>query len=249
MGIAASLTLAGALTAFFFLPETFRAKEECAVEEESPGPVVVPVDAKGARMASAIALLGVHRLTIPGILSPTLGLLVLETVGGSIILAGMSFGVATLTGLGLGVSYLVSMVAAPVMGRLSDRAPDRWRVAAGGLVPGVAGFILLALASPAWILLGLPLTAFAGGSNQGLSTALVGDLSPEGQRGRKMGILFTVGDLTSAVGPLLAYALIPVLGLRVIYILSGAVMAIMMLVALGWAVRSAGAREISRGGA
>jgi MFS family permease len=150
----------------------------------------------------------------------------------------MSFGVATLTGVGLGVSYIVSMVAAPVMGRLSDRASDRWRVAAEGLVPGMAGFVLLALGSPFFILLGLPLTAFTGGSNQGLSTAIVGDLSREGQRGRKMGILFTVGDLTSAIGPLLAYALIPVVGLRVIYVLCGAVLALMMLVALGWAVHS-----------
>ena len=238
MGIGACLTLAGALTAMTFLPETLRSGEDCAVEEEKPGPVVPPDPATGARMASAIALLGVHRLTIPGILSPTLGLLLLETLGSSTTMAGMSFGVATLTGVGLGVSYIVSMVAAPVMGRLSDRASDRWRVAAEGLVPGMAGFVLLALGSPFFILLGLPLTAFAGGSNQGLSTAIVGDLSREGQRGRKMGILFTVGDLTSAIGPLLAYALIPVVGLRVIYVLCGAVLALMMLVALGWAVHS-----------
>ncbi|MEW6665408.1 MAG: MFS transporter [Thermodesulfobacteriota bacterium] len=245
MGIGASLTLAGALTAFFFLPETFRPGEDCTVqEEEDRPPVEASGHANGARMASAIALLGVHRLTIPGMLSPTFGLLLLETFGGSITMAGMSFGVATLTGVGLGVSYIVSMVSAPVMGRLSDRASDRWRVAAGGLVPGMAGFVLLALGSPFLILLGLPLAAFAGGSNQGLSAAIVGDLSREGQRGRKMGILFTVGDLTSAIGPLLAYALIPVVGLKVIYVLSGAVLAAMMLVAVGWAVHSSGRRAM-----
>jgi hypothetical protein len=242
LGVLTAL-LAGALTAFLFLPETFRAGEARRDEEEDLKSAVVSGLSANAKMASAIALLGVHRLTIPGILSPTLGLLLLETIGGSITLSGMTFGVATLTGLGLGVSYVVSMASAPFMGRLSDRASDRWRLAAAGLVPGMAGFALLALGSPFFILLGLPLTAFAGGSNQGLSTALVGDLSREGQRGRKMGILFTVGDLTSAIGPLLAYALIPVMGLRVIYVLSGAVLAIMMLVALGWAVRSARAPE------
>jgi MFS family permease len=238
MGIGASLTLAGALTALAFLPETFRSKEDCVVEERTQSPAAVPDLVAKARMVSAIALLGVHRLTIPGVLSPTLGLLLLETVGGSLTLAGMSIGVATLTGVGLGMSYIVSMAAAPIMGRLSDRTPDRWRVAAGGLVPGIAGFVLLALGSPVFILLGLPLTAFAGGSNQGLSTALVGDFSREGQRGRKMGVLFTVGDLTSAIGPLLAYAMIPITGLRVLYILNGAVLAVMMLVAVGWAIHS-----------
>jgi MFS family permease len=238
MGIGASLTLAGALIALVFLPETFGGREDCAVAVESGPPIEVSDRFGGGRMASAIALLGVHRLTIPGVLSPTLGLLLLETVGGSITFAGLSLGVATLTGVGLGVSYIISMGAAPIMGRLSDRTPDRWRVAAGGLVPGIMGFVLLALGSPVFILLGLPLTAFTGGSNQGLSTALVGDFSREGQRGRKMGVLFTVGDFTSAIGPLLAYALIPIVGLRVLYVLNGAVLAVMMLVAVGWAIHS-----------
>ena len=114
---------------------------------------------------------------------------------------------------------------------------SRWRIAAAGLAPGVAGFSLLAIGSPLTTLVGLPLTAVTGGSNQGLSTALIGDLDGVGQRSRRLGLLFTVGDLASAVGPPLAYALIPLLGIRGVYLLSAGIFASMFLVALRWAAR------------
>lgn len=237
MEIGALLTLAGALSALFFLPETSRVRENCADEKVGPTPAPVPGPPEGAQMASAIALMGVHRLTLAGILSPTLGLLLLETSGRSVSVAGWSVGVASLTGAGLGVSYLVSMLAAPVMGKLSDRFTGRWGVVVGGLMAGIAGFGLLSLASPLAILLGLPLAAFGGGSNQGLSTAIVGDLSRGDQRGRRMALLFTVGDLTSALGPPLAYALIPLVGLRCVYLLSALLCAAMALVGIRWAIR------------
>ena len=66
----------------------------------------------------------------------------------------------------------------------------------------------------------------------------------EQQRGRRLGILFTVGDLTSAVGPPLTYGvplfglgtigLIPLLGLRGVYMLSAGIFAAMFLVTLWW---------------
>lgn len=141
-------------------------------------------------------------------------------------------GVATLTGSGLGLSTLMAMGSAPVLGALSDRASNRWNVVARGLVPGMAGFALLTFGAPWSILAGIPLTALASGSNQSLSTTLVGDLSSPGEQSKRLGMLFTVGDLASAVGPPLAYALIPLLGIRGGYVLSAAVLGAMFLVAL-----------------
>ena len=72
---------------------------------------------------------------------------------------------------------------------------------------------------PLSILFGVLLVAITSGSNQGLSTALIGDLGMVRQQSRQLGVMFTVGDLASAVGPLLAYALLPLVGIRNIYLL------------------------------
>ncbi len=47
-------------------------------------------------------------------------------------------------------------------------------------------------------------------------------MSGEQRRGRRLGILFTVGDLASAIGPPLAYALILLIGLSVLYLFRAA---------------------------
>jgi MFS family permease len=239
MGIGAGLTLLGGLAALFLLPETRGWRQSRPV-----GPDGAPVAALGGMMpvrrgeyASVIGLLGVNRLVIAGVLNATLGLLLLQHLGESMEVAGYRLGVATLTGLGLGTTALVAMGAAPVLGGLSDRAGSRWGMAAGGLLPGVAGFGLLAAGAPLAILAGLLLTPISGGSNQSLATALMGDLSGEQRRGRQMGILFTCGDLASAIGPPLAYLLIPRLGLPTIYLLSGGLFGLMLLVAWRWAVK------------
>ena len=238
MGIGAMLTLLGALAALVFLPETHGLRQGEAAPDKTVPPVTKsPIPTRRTEYASVVGLMGVNRLLIAGILNSTLGLLLLQQMGNSIDLAGHRLGVATLTGLGLGTTALVAMVAAPILGGLSDRAGTRWEVAASGLIPGVAGFSLLAIGSPLTILLGLLLTPISSGSNQGLATALMGDLSGEQQRGRQLGILFTTGDLASAVGPPLAYGLIPLLGLNTIYLLGGSLFGLMLLIAWQWAVR------------
>jgi MFS family permease len=123
------------------------------------------------------------------------------------------------------------MTSVPVAGWISDRIGNRWQTIAGGLLPGIAGFILIAIGKPLTILFGVPITAITGGSNQGLSTALVGDIKIEG-RSRRLGALFTIGDLTSAIGPPLVFALIPLLGVKSIYITVSGLLAAMFFVTL-----------------
>jgi MFS family permease len=243
MGVGATLTLGGALIALFFLPETRRAN---AGQPTPPIDRARPAAWRGGQreLMSAIGLMGVNRLVVAGMLMSTFGLLLFERIGDGIEIRGLVVGVATLTGLGLGLQALVSMVAAPVLGALSDRVGSRWQVAAGGLTPGVAGLSLLALGSPLAILFGLPMTAISSGSNQGLSTAIVGDLTGARRQGRQLGWLFTTGDLASAVGPLLAYAVIPLVGLSAIYLVNAGLFAAMALVAWQWAARSKRKRAV-----
>ncbi|GAB4455214.1 MAG: MFS transporter [Anaerolineae bacterium] len=234
MGVGAALTLLGAVLALLFLPET----RPTPLDDPAPGgteplPPPSPVSHR-AELGSAFSLLGANRLAISGMLLPTFGLFLQTHLGDTARFASMTLGVATLTGLALGANGLISMVAAPAFGNLSDKTRSRWPVAAGGLLPGVAGFVLLALALPAAPFLAIPLTAVTGGSNQSLATAIIGDLSTSRQRGRRLGILFTVGDFASAVGPPLAYALIPRLGITAVYGLCLAIFSAMFAVALGW---------------
>ena len=69
------------------------------------------------------------------------------------------------------------------------------------------------------------MNAVAGGSVQALTTALTGDLVKQAQRGRAIGLLHTAGDLGSALGPLVAYALMSWIQLPGVYILCAVLLA------------------------
>ncbi len=237
MGVAAGLTLLGALFAAFTLPETRTQKLPVPIvsDPSQAGKASKPVHSQRSdsiELVAALGLLGLNRLALAGVLPATLGLFLLDRVGERIVLAGQTFGVASLTGFGLGASTLLAMSTVPLVGALSDRAASRWQVVAGGLLPGALGFVFLATGSPWGLLAGLLLTAVSSGSNASLSTTLVGDLSPEGRASRRLGLLFTVGDFASAIGPPLAIALIPLIGLNQIYILVAALFALMVLLSL-----------------
>ncbi|MCP5100942.1 MAG: MFS transporter, partial [Chloroflexi bacterium] len=146
---------------------------------------------------------------------------------------GRLIGITTLTGLGLSASTFIGLGFVPLIGGLSDRWGNRWGTTAVGLLPGLVGFGLLSLAVPWTIALGMPLASATSGSNQGMATALVGDVA-KGRSGRWLGILFTVGDLASAIGPLLAFWLIEFVSIRMLYVGSGLVLGVMLIVAMWW---------------
>lgn len=88
----------------------------------------------------------------------------------------------------------------------------------------------MALPNVLLVIVGTFLGAAASGSIQALSTALAGDLSKGKYHGSNLGILYTAGDLGSAIGPLAAYALLSGGGLPVIYLGS----AVLMIVVAVW---------------
>jgi MFS family permease len=179
-----------------------------------------------------MALIGLNRLLIAGTLAPTFGLFLLNEFGREATVFGQTMGVTTLTGLGLSMSTFVGMAFLPLAGALSDRLGNRWRITSLGLLPGTLGFMLLSLAWPWAIAIGLPLTSATSGSNQGMATTLIGDLATT-RSGRYLGMLFTMGDLASAIGPLLVFWLVGFVNLRTIYLTAGALFGI-MFVLTGW---------------
>ena len=90
----------------------------------------------------------------------------------------------------------------------------------------------MALGLPLTLFGGLCLAALARGSNQGLTTTLIGDASHSTTRGRTLSILFTVGDLASALGPLLAFRIIGAVTINSIYLLVAIIYLIMLVIAV-----------------
>ncbi|MEW5961655.1 MAG: MFS transporter [Chloroflexota bacterium] len=237
MIVGATVTLMGAVIALAFLPETRPSQPNLALAAVNAQQTLTSGPSQKTEFASITALFSVNRLVIAGVLISTFSIFLKNQLGEQVLIANRSIGVTTLTGMGLGASTLIAMLSAPLMGGISDRVGNRWRVAAGGLLPGVAGFSLMALGLPLTILAGVPLVATTSGSNQGLSTALSGDLGNSNMQSRRLGVLFTFGDFTSAIGPPLAYALMPLAGINTLYLASAGLFAVMFLVSLQQSAR------------
>lgn len=167
---------------------------------------------------AVIASHGINRLVVAGVVTSTLGLLIRD-------LRGDAFGVASITGALLATRTLVSLGSAGIFGEWSDRRSSRWGLLLSGLVMGAAGILLFAISDWFAFLAGALVGAVASGSIQSIATSLVGDLSPIAERGRILGIFNTAGDLGSAIGPLAAFALLPITGLGVVFITCAALMA------------------------
>jgi MFS family permease len=247
MGVAAALAGLGALVAFFFLPETARpyrrdAEAQRGETGNAPHPSLfqswrqrrhakhnAPRTTRHVSLPilTILALLAVNRLIMAGMFFPTFGLYLREMVGETVLVRGRAVGVTTLTGFGLGLSTFLGMWFGLGIGHWSDRVKNRWGVAAAGLIPGMVGFMALAV-GPAWgAAVAVPLNSMTSGSNQGMATVLLGHEVGEGERGRWLGTLFTVGDLASAMGPLLTFALLESVALVWLYILAAILLAAM----------------------
>ena len=232
MWIAAGLTALGGLAAWIWLPETRGMRESnAALRSNWDGPKL----GANRRLWLAASMQAANRFVVAGVLMATMGLLVQDRLGAG----GALLGVATLTGLLTAGRTSLSMLAAPVAGAASDRLGSRWRVSAWALAIGAAGMALVTQSAPAAILTGIALAAAASGGIQTLATALTGDLVSQEQRGRAIGLLHTAGDLGSAIGPPVAYALLPRLSLTGVYGVCAALFAAQLLMVLWFQSRQA----------
>ncbi len=213
MAIAAALTLLGAVIAAVMLPDIQPRKRVLPADGSAPagdtgegGPA--NFSGRWGEIGSIIAFQGVNRLVVAGVLIGTFSLYLSDRLGPSVLLGGRSIGITTISGLALGTGTMLSVLSSPAAGIFSDRLRQRWLVAALGLALGAVGFLALTAASTPIILIGLMAVFLASGSNQGLATALIGDVTPPHRRGQTLGLFYTAGDLTSALGPIIAYGLI-----------------------------------------
>ena len=134
-------------------------------------------------------------------------------------------GVSSFTGIVSAiVILLVSALAAPRFGRLSDRLGRTWLMLAVAVLLGVVTMLLSARGYGVVILIGIFFQGMVMSILGVLVTAQVGRSGPARQTGRRLGLLNICGDIGGSMGPLLAFALLPLIGLSGVLLFSAAVL-------------------------
>jgi MFS family permease len=230
--LSAGLTALGAITWWIFLPETRPARMETnGPQRGAPGGpfpwrIVLPI---------AVPFFAL-RFVIGGMFYATTNPWLSTFVGEGTTLAGLFLPIATLTGILAATRAIISVLSAPLGGRLSDRLGQRWPVIAASAALGAAGGWLMGGTGLALAFVGTAGVAVAGGVIQALAPALAGDRVSPTQHSRALSGVFTVGDFASAIGPPLAFWLLPLTSIGWLCRLCAGVFGVVALFALRWAV-------------
>jgi MFS family permease len=136
----------------------------------------------------------------PGMMMSTLGLVLKDTVGESVLVFGMVIGVATLNGLLLATRWITDALGAPFLGAISDKMGRRW-AAITYFVVGMTAMFVASMVSHVVLLVVCVLVFFACGV--GVSVVMVAE---SGMRGaRSVATYMTASDFGSATGPMLGW--------------------------------------------
>jgi MFS family permease len=236
MLVCAGFSAVGLLVAFVALPET--APQKAAAPANSPirfdfAPRLLAL-VQSSKIAirenpsilTAMTLNAVTMFAGDGVIISTIALILQQRLGKAIGLDGFALGVATASGILISLRSLLAAGTSPLAGHLSDRKYGRIPLIAASVLVGMAGFIILAFAQSLWsVLLGVALSALSGGAAVAVLAALMGDSVPSGRMGAAMGAYATAGDIGSAIGPTLAFSLVPLVGLKLVYLFSALIFA------------------------
>ena len=221
MLIFAMLTGVGLLVALLALPETLsRSPGEQVVAHRRTDDVQPSVFDILRSIPGFLPVAGLFLITQfagEGVATSTLTLWLQGHFGQMVRLDGIVVGIATAGGVVAAVFSILAGVAGPAGGHLSDRI-GRPAVVTGSLVLAIIGFIrLMSGGSAGAFAVGVALLAISSGVALAALTAQAGDLTPPGRQGSAMGVLATVSDVGLLLGPIAAFALLPMVGLPAVY--------------------------------
>ena len=190
------------------LPETGMLPRPAQVADSNLPVHTGPRQIRRLPLITAMLLMALNRLIFLGMIGAILTLVFQEKIGEALLLGALLLPLTTLSGLASFANHLLSMFASPLSGILSDRLGDRWRLILFALLLGSASLALAARAEGLLVIAGILPGAITTSILMTQTTALVGDLVPHARQPRVLGLFSTLGDLGSATGPLLAFALI-----------------------------------------
>jgi MFS family permease len=238
--ISAALTGMALLMWIFYLPETktYRVKKPEKSQPES-----------GARFPWKTAMLTsipvfVVRFGLAGILASTTILWLESFLADGITFESGFIPIATFTGAFVAFRTLTGMISAPAAGTLSDRLNQRWLIIAMLLAIGSFGLWLMSSVAMTTAFLGALLASLPGGGVQTLAPAIAGDIVRPEVEGRVISIIYTIGDVGSALGPPLALWVVGVVGLTSLYKGCSVLFALTALVTLGLEFQDAATRRV-----
>ena len=234
--VSASITALGGLIWAFFLPETRPLQQnKPQPKEQTPSAQTAPFPWRVV-LAAAVPLFA-NRIAFAGVLMSTTILWMAQFAAQGLKLGSLLLPLATLSGLFIGVRVLLATAGAPLIGAISDRTGRRWAVIAGTLAVMALGVTLMSLPLLGIALAGAFMAVPLSGGIPALSAAVVGDACSPAQQSRAISVTYTIADLGSAIGPPLALALTPLLGIDTVYQGSAALFALAALFAFGMARR------------
>ncbi len=204
----AGLGLLAFLYWWWKLPETtFQHQITPSIRSDSQGDAAeLPI--RRLPLITAMLIMALNWMIYLGFISTTLTLLLREKVGEALLVGSLLLPLTTLSGAAFAGKHVISMVASPLTGKISDHLGDRWRMIAFSLLLGSVTLMFAARAEGLLVIAGILPGAITNSILQTQSTALIGDLVPPRRRPRVLGWFTTVADSGSALGPLLAYAFI-----------------------------------------
>ena len=224
--LSAVTTGAGVLFWYLWLPETRAQSGESQVE--APAWRDFPIRES---LPASIPVMAI-RFVFAGVMAATT-ILWLETyIGRELDLAWIVVPLATLTGAFSAVRMLSSIAGAPIAGRASDRIGRRWPVVAASLLVGALSAWLMG-GSLIWLaLVGALIAAVSSASVQAMAPAIIGDRIDEARQSRSLSVVYSLGDLASALGPPIALGVLSFVGISGVYRLSAALLGAVGLFAL-----------------
>jgi MFS family permease len=211
------LALFGALALWYtLLPET---QSDSAPEIASPSAAPSPaVGIFSAPVITAMLIMGLNWLVFLGWINGAMSIILEQRVSDSLEIAGVVIKIGTLTGVVVAFQMIAGLMTAPISGQLSDWSRNRWGLVMGALIAGVISLAAL-VNGRGWVVIAATLLAsMTSGILQTQSITIVGDYA--GRNRRALGVMATVSDAGSAAGPLIGFAILPIIGLDGVFVVA-----------------------------
>lgn len=172
------------------------------------------------------------QLVMNGVLISSLGYFLNQRLGAGAAVGGIMIGIATLNGMLISTRW-ISGLSAPYFGHIGDRY-GRTRILAVSLPICLVALLLLAFSPSFWLIVAwLPLAFAATAASITALDSLVGGLAPEGRRAQIMSRYATWQDTGSALGPLIAFAVLGFTTLTFVYVGGAILLAVAFAVFVG----------------